>query len=332
MRSAFARFAFALLAIGVSSGGAAQVRLSFLNNHQALQDTLDMLQQAGCPRSVGISLQKAADRYSTRPLKLDLRRFPMPRNGFYEFASASLLVDALPESLFLTQHGSTISCLDTVILLTMGQLRAKLEIDTPGGPFLIGYHITNGVQGYYPVATPRDVWDVFEAPWHTKEAEAVLPSSMAEQHVCLNAALRCCAPLPCFGPTNVSPDVIGKALRWNWQRDGVVFPANSEIVMCHAVMGTPPWRTVEPVHAGVLFPRSGHYTYVEKSGLSGPFVRLDVERKEDLLVWLQALLEGIADLGYSDYFITFNGSNPRVLHVPHVLRQTPQESKNSSKQ
>src|SRR5215813_12324667 len=126
MRSASVQLAFALLAADPSGGVAAQVQISFLNNHQALQDTLAVLKDAGCPKSVGVSLQKALDRYSQEPLKLDLTRFPTPRNGFYEFASASLLVKALTNSLFLTDHGGTISCVDTVALLSTGQLRTRL--------------------------------------------------------------------------------------------------------------------------------------------------------------------------------------------------------------
>ena len=333
MRSASARLGLVLLVIGVSDAGAAQVRMSFLNNKQALQDTVGILDHAGCPRAVGISLQKAVDRYGAEPVKLDLSRFPVASNGFYEFPSAAVLVKSLPQSLFLVEHGGTISCLDTVVLLTMGQLRTTLEIDSSGGPFTVACHATNGVlYGYCPAATPRDVWDAFETPWHTRECETVFPPSVERQHVCINAALRCCAPLPCSGSTNVSADVIGEALHWNWRRDGVVFPAKCEIVMCHAVMGTPPWRTVELLHAGVLFPRHGHFTYVEKAGLSGPFVRLDLERKEDLVVWLEALLAGLADLGYSDYFASFNDSKPIVLRVRQVPHQAPPESQAASKQ
>ncbi len=319
MCSASARLAFALLAGGMSTGAAAEVRISFLNNPEALGDTLGVLRGAGCPKSVGASLQKAVDRDSAEPLQLDLSRFPTPRKGFYEFASASLLVKALPQSLFLTEHGGTISCLDTVILLASGQLRTSLETDTPGGPFLIPAHTTNGVQGIYQVATPEDVWQFSMARWHATETELVFPPSMMKQLVCLNAALHCCAPLPLSGATNLSADVIGKVLRWSWRRDRVVFPTKKEIVMCHAVMGTTPWRSVETIHAGVLFPRRGHYTYIEKAGLSGPFVRLDFERKDDLVVWLEGLFGGVGDeeyyAGYSDYFVTFNASEPRVLHV-----------------
>jgi hypothetical protein len=40
------------------------------------------------------------------------------------------------------------------------------------------------------------------------------------------------------------------------------------------------------VHAGLLFYHHDGFTYIEKNGGIGPFVRLDFSSKRDLLTWL----------------------------------------------
>src|SRR5439155_1184535 len=73
------------------------------------------------------------------------------------------------------------------------------------------------------------------------------------------------------------------ALRSDWRRTKLEFPTNCQVVLNHMadvashMVGTP--------HAAILFPHDAGYTYLEKAGGPGPFVRLDFKDKSDLNLW-----------------------------------------------
>jgi hypothetical protein len=86
------------------------------------------------------------------------------------------------------------------------------------------------------------------------------------------------------------------------------FPDNCQVVFFHVVsveshmVGTP--------HAALLFSHNGGYTYLEKAGGPGPFVRLDFKDKSDLNLWML----GGTTLSETQrtnvpQFITFNNSD-----------------------
>jgi len=101
------------------------------------------------------------------------------------------------------------------------------------------------------------------------------------------------------------------ALLATWRRHDLKFPPRFEVVLCHEVNF--PLRTCVTAHAGLLFPRKHGYTYIEKSGGSGPFVRLDFEDRADLLTWLAGMFRGAEKFGYTHHFATFNDTKIEML-------------------
>src|SRR6185503_19340600 len=106
-------------------------------------------------------------------------------------------------------------------------------------------------------------------------------------------------------------DNVRKTLRAGWKRDDVKFPTKFEVVLCHEIDFAHRWLAT--VHAGLLFSRKNGYTYIEKAGGSGPFVRLDFEDRAVLLGWLGGMFRGAERHGYTHHFATFNDAKIEML-------------------
>src|SRR5262249_7057331 len=117
------------------------------------------------------------------------------------------------------------------------------------------------------------------------------------------AALFCDFMLP-VATTNASikADVFA-TLRSQWRRHGVKFPKSCEVVLCHEVSLSQHYCGT--THCGVLYHHGKTFTYIEKAGGKGPFVRLDFRDRGDLLTWLSGIFFNSRD-AYKDVFVTFN--------------------------
>ena len=71
-------------------------------------------------------------------------------------------------------------------------------------------------------------------------------------------------------------------------------------------------------HAGLLFPREHGFTYIEKAGGSGPFVRLDFDERGALLTWFSGMFRGAERLGYTHHFATFD--NTRIQPIEFLKK------------
>jgi hypothetical protein len=112
-------------------------------------------------------------------------------------------------------------------------------------------------------------------------------------------------------PLSTTSDTVQKevwaALKSEWRRSKMEFPDNCQVVLFHVasveshMVGTP--------HAALLFPHDAGYTYLEKAGGPGPFVRLDFKNKSDLNLWMSAgtALSETQRTNLS-LFVTFNNS------------------------
>src|SRR4051794_30644100 len=74
---------------------AAPIRFALLTDPAALADTVRFLGEAGCESRAVASFESLASNRSVRA-SIELSHFPSARKGFYEFASVSALVEALP--------------------------------------------------------------------------------------------------------------------------------------------------------------------------------------------------------------------------------------------
>ena len=283
-----------------SSGG--QVCASFLQDTNVLGETAQLLVQNGCSKQGVSAFEVAVRHYFEEPLDLDFTSFPTPTHGTYCFPSSRDLLRALPHRLPETKHTFDLNCFDSVILLANGGLRTRLRPDDLTGPIMAPIQTTNG-EAIELAATPRDAFTCSNPQWYREATETLIPSALREQRICLASSLFRWYLLPSFASSdNLAPEVL-TALRTSWQRDKVHFPSRFELVLLHKVSIT--GHTICTCHAGLLLQHKGRYTYVEKAGGCGPFVRLDFGNKADLAPWLANAFTNHLDTNVFR-FATFN--------------------------
>src|SRR5580765_4288952 len=127
---------------------AAEVRVSFLSEKDAVTGLVTILRYTGVKPEAIQSLQRALEWYNSVPSSLDTTNFPQEKQGRYCFESMSHLVRSLPHPLSEINHEFQLNCFDAAILLSGGRLRTSLRPDLPAGPFLVYCTDTNS-RPYY---------------------------------------------------------------------------------------------------------------------------------------------------------------------------------------
>jgi hypothetical protein len=235
------------------------------------------LRTAECNQEALQSFKKAIELHNSTPAKLDLSKFPAKQGGFYKFTSAQQFLSALPH-LCDSDHEAEINCFDCAILLSAGKLKTSLMPDSLSGPFLVGQPTTNGTILVTAAATPRDACALICPSWYLDAVS--IPKSIADQRKCLKAVAFSAFVLPIGTSQDGLGSTLLSTLHAGWRRSGVEFPRDCDIVLCH-------WSDLRGCmaatrHAGVLSRRHGPFVYIEKAGVTGPFLRLDLEDIEDL--------------------------------------------------
>jgi hypothetical protein len=287
------------------------IRVSFLSESGALRDTLAVLTNAGCTKEAMVRFKVAVESYHAMPFAFDFTKFPQSRGGFYQFESASRLVAALPHQLCDTEHDYDFNCFDTLITILGDGLRTRLRPDEIFGPTLVPHTATNGAFMILPTATARDAFTVAYTEWYRDATKDAFPQSMSDSRISLTAALFRSHVLPMSTSERKLEDGVLEVLRANWKRQDMTFPKGVEVVLCHQVHFPQFWFVT--AHVGLLVSRNKGYTYVEKSGGRGPFVRLDFEERRDLLAWLSGMFRGASKFGYTHHFATFNDAKIQKL-------------------
>lgn len=281
------------------------VRLSFLTDTNVLADTLNLLEQAGVPQpGIGI-FRKAVERYLAGAWEFDFARFPSPIDGYYDFASADGALAALPHPLCETVHAYDFNCFDVAIVVAEGNLRTGVGPDQVCDPFLVPHIDASNHFMVLPVSTARQAFPLLYQDWYREFTEGAF--SDPDRRIALTAAL-CRFHLlpPATSETNLQ-SAVQELLRLEWRKEALVFPKDFELVLCHEVAY--PLGRIATAHAGLLFARRGGYTFLEKAGGRGPFVRLDFNQRRDLILWLAGMFRGAGRLGYTHHFVTFNDSS-----------------------
>ena len=292
------------------ASGAGEIRASFLQNTNCLRETAEFLTQSGCARQGTAAFEHAVRQYFQEPFDFDFANFPEPTRGFYSFPSPRKLVTALPHRLPETQHTYDLNCMDAVILLADGQLRTRLRPDDIVGPIMAPIQTTNG-EAVALTATPRDAFTLSYPAWYLEATESLIPKPMRDSRVCLVASLFRWHMLPSSTTKDNAGSRVLDVLRATWQREKVKFPARFDLVLLHNVSIN--GHTVSTCHAGLLFHRNTGYTYIEKAGACGPFVRLDFVERSDLLPWLATAFTNYTDANFSK-FATFNDQSIKQLN------------------
>jgi hypothetical protein len=192
--------------------------------------------------------------------------------------------------------------MDAVIVLAGDRLQTRLRPDDIVGTILVPITTTNG-EGISLAATPRDAFALICPAWYREASDTFIPPAMQDSRICLTALLFRWHLLPTStGEENLEARV-AEVLRATWQRDEIRFPAQFEVLLVHNVDFSA--HTICTCHAGLLFHRKTGYMYLEKAGGSGPFVRLDVSDKGDLVAWLATAFKDYTNANFAR-FVTFN--------------------------
>ena len=67
-------------------------------------------------------------------------------------------------------------------------------------------------------------------------------------------------------------------------------------------------------HGGVLIPHEDSYTYFEKAGGSGPFIRLDFTSRDELIPYLECYIRDAKTHGdMTAFLLTFNDKEVKQI-------------------
>jgi hypothetical protein len=289
------------------------LRLSFLMDESARRDTLTLLKQHGFRAGNIRRFSQEVERYYASPFVLDRTRFPAPEDGFYHLESVEELVGLFDKPLCETEHAFEFNCFDAVIALAMPQLESRIKVDQLMGPILVPHTTTNGTALTLPVATARDAFNQAYPEWYREFSANIFPTSLECGRVALTAALNRVHVLRIStDEANLQP-AVREALQRDWRDHRLRFPSNAQIVLCHLVYF--PGRWLRTSHAGVLMQNGQGYTYIEKAGGAGPFVRIDVPERAELMPWFAATFRKARAEGHTHLFVTFNDAEIKAQRL-----------------
>lgn len=292
----------------------AQVRVAFIKDDAVLKDTIGLLREHGCNAEATVRFRELVQQYHDNPFELDLSDFPAQKDGFFSFGAMSRLVGALPHKLYETKHPYEFNCFDMVIRLGMPLLTSATQPDDLLSGLLAPYQPTNGAFTMVTVATVRDAFTRCYPEWYRVESSHAFDTSELDQRKALTASLFRGYVLPLSTTESELAKTVLDTLRTGQRTTNVQLPKTVEIVLVHEVNYPQRWFVTS--HAGWLMKKKNGYAYVEKSGGTGPFVRLDVEAKSDLRIWFERMFQGAETLGYTHHFITFNVSSIETIDPP----------------
>jgi len=279
------------------------MRISFLQNDEAINQTTNFLMLNGCSDRVVHSFCRVLNWYNASDTDLNTKRLSSSQNGFFPFQTIEALTEKLDCPLIYAHHQPELNCFDVVSLLAGDATTTKLSPDETSGPFFPAAVTTNADVVLRVVATPRDAFEKACPRWWIDASKTIYEGSLQDKRICLFAAFDSFYFLPSATTRENLRDRLFKVLQLSWQHDGITFPTNMDIVLFHSVDLDNCNSLV--THAGVLFPRKGGYVYIEKLGSTGPYVRLDIAEKKDLFSWYKTAVKPTTDVG-NPLFVTFN--------------------------
>ena len=302
---------------------AAPVRMSFLNTDAAREDTLKILADAGCDPANLDALRKAIVHYYQTPLALDTSLFPTATSGFHEFASIGEFVSALgTNQLSFLDHPFELNCIDSALLLAASGMDATATLQAQDGTYLAIQVNSNYNEWLVPVASLGDVYATAHPPGKALFMARAFGIDTPEKHKTLEAIFYQYQTLP-LGTT---PETVGvatrAALQRHWTRCGIRFPDHVFLVMLHRA--SVDYHLSVTDHFGVLIKRENGYTFLEKTGGRGPFLRIDVQDPADVAAYYSTVT-------WPDYPFNYLSANDNIfLDVPLRSNAAPAASSTST--
>jgi hypothetical protein len=312
----FSRFLF--LVFTLTRLEAKEIRLTFLNSAIALEETSGLLREHGIPETCRSRFIKAVRDYYQQPLNLDPARLPPEHAGIYRFNSLAELVKALPNPLSELKGHWGLNCFDLVGLLAEDSIQFKLGPNDLNGPF---FAIVTGEESISirPTATAADAFFLAYPAWYRNLSSNYFPLIKQYDHrVCLTAVLFTSYPLPLATDEGSLSKMALTAIRSRWTRYEMRIK-KLRLVLGHEV--NLPGRFSVTSHCGLLLENGRRWTYLEKAGGSGPFVRLDLSDPTELKAWYASVYPRERN-GYTHFLMSFDDREIFLIRGRTLERQT----------
>lgn len=266
----------------------APVRVSFLDTDTAREDTLQIFADAGCAPTNLDALRKAIVHYYQTPLALDTTAFPPANNGFHKFAAIGDFVSALgTNQLSYLDHPFELNCIDTALLLAAPGMDATATLQAKDCTYLAIQVYSNYNEWLVPVASLGDVYATAHPPEKVPFMTRAFGIGFSEKHKTLEATFYQYQTLPLGTTPETIASATRNALQRHWKRCGVRFPDHVSLVMLHRARAD--YHLAVTDHFGVLVKRENGYTYLEKTGGRGPFLRIDVQEPADVAAYFSTV-------------------------------------------
>jgi hypothetical protein len=195
------------------------------------------------------------------------------------------------------------NCFDTTFLLVDGLVNFRCGPDDPVGPFIVPFTRANGDAVTASAASPRDAFNLVYPSWWVAGSRNLFPESSQPGRMAFTATFDSFIPFPKSTRRENLSKVLFKTFQSNWKRCGVEFSKKIKTVIFYSVSTSD--HNSLGAHSGVLLENKKHYVYIEKVSPSGPYVRLDFEKLDDLFAWYKSVVRPVSDNG-NTAFATIN--------------------------
>jgi hypothetical protein len=268
---------------------ASEIRVSLLNDAAVLNETAELLLQNGSSSESVEAFRKAVHFHKTE--LFDTSKFPKKAGGFYYFKNVDELNKAIPDPFCKNTTTNdlaynSLECLDVVVLLTKdaGAKASQLQDDFATKNFAKQKnrgskenpdYVINPVTSYSFYQNGRTLlYPTNGYTWITGLTRTV-------GEVDLAVSLKGERLLP--GKFEDTDPAIRKLFAiWNTLRkkDGLTFPKKIKIVSCGYIPMRFQYWGID--HVAIFIKNHGKLVYLEKNGVSGPFLRVDFNDEKEL--------------------------------------------------
>ena len=311
------------------------IRLSFLDDPQVLQDTVDRLTRAGCGSMALDGFRHLVENQKNRLEPRSDSRDSQGTAGTIHLHHSEQLnelgnsnyADAIQWQGLPNQHFLT--CFDLALLILRD---GPVFADRVAEGFTTKHFrrletLSQGGVKRFQLSNLKDPgqWSGEEllSSRKTYEIRTQLPTRSANE-TRLALSLRSARAIPGhYVNTQLALSQLFQKKVDLWKRDGVVFSDAIQIVLCHFVDLRGKFIGVD--HIGLLVKKEEGWMYVEKNGSTNPIIRVDFSSVEQLLDFMNSIFEEErrdprSPLHLTALMISINDQLHRV-----VLRKSPKK-------
>ena len=261
----------------VTGAGGEEIRISFLDTPAARSNAISFLSSQGCSTSGLSAVAKAIEHYYSTSNTFDTSHFPPRINDGYTFSSTRQLVDALPYHPARTPHAYEMNCFDFVTLLLEDNLETHLLPDQCAAIFLAPYSSDGTEIGCEPMPTPRYAFMTSYPDSYREFIASMTGRPYSDKRISLTATIDSCTPFP--RSLRQSQDdlalIATSLLHGTWLGQQFSIPTNSPLILIHEAYLNAGF--MHTTHAGLLYHSGRRYSYFQKCGGAGPFMRMELE-------------------------------------------------------